>query len=240
MLKDIQEGSISSLPGIIYGSVFKDVNGIAYFCATTYGNPGPMNQKFSLFASDGTTGGTLDVYDDPVLNEYITIHTLTNVNGTLYFVPQNTEQILYKTNGTLATTIGLDLIPGQNDYASIALCDGESLFLGLNGPGIGVEPYRYTVNGIIKESIVNEEASHLSVTVYPNPAHEMITVNIESDNIKASYLVQVLNDMGQPVKTFNIEGTSATFDLFDLPQGVYELLIISGQKILTIKKILIQ
>ncbi|MFI5135959.1 MAG: ELWxxDGT repeat protein, partial [Chitinophagales bacterium] len=153
LLKDIQPGTTSSLGGALWYTLFKDVNGRAYFTATTYGSPGPMNQKFSLYTSDGTPGGTIDLYDDPILDDNITITNFNNVLGNLYFNPRNTtDQMIYKTDGTVAGTTSLDLIPGQTDWASILLVDSNKLFLSLNGIGIGNEPYLYVAPSFVKIS----------------------------------------------------------------------------------------
>ena len=79
---------------------------------------------------------------------------------------------------------------------------------------------------------IGESPSILSVTVYPNPAKEKVTI----DGIEASE-IQVYNALGQLVKTMR---DANEISVANLPQGVYLLRIADAERKVYTNKITIQ
>jgi ELWxxDGT repeat protein len=105
LLKDINPGAANSNPGD-----FTEVKGTAFFSA----NDG--NHLTTLWASNGTSAGTVLVGDlTPGKTPYYPVY-LTNLNGTLFFSANDGThgQELWESNGTAAGTFLVDKIhPGN-------------------------------------------------------------------------------------------------------------------------------
>ena len=82
----------------------------------------------------------------------------------------------------------------------------------------------------IKKEFFNE-----NITLFPNPAKNVITIQSESE-LKNSN-VQLLNALGQTVKSISIENTTTSINISDLNSGIYFVqLNYNNQKL--IKKII--
>jgi ELWxxDGT repeat protein len=111
LVKDIFPGSSNSNP-----SYLTNANGTLYF----YANDGTTGSE--LWKSDGTVSGTVLVKDIQAgsLGSYAGFSrptTLTNVNGTVYFIPSDSVNgsELWKSDGTAAGTVLVkDIRPGAN------------------------------------------------------------------------------------------------------------------------------
>lgn len=75
-------------------------------------------------------------------------------------------------------------------------------------------------------------ASEVKVKVFPNPATEYITLEVEGLQGQHELSFTLLNLYGQPVRSINREGHQCTFDRNNLPAGSYIYLVrADGQKI---------
>lgn len=75
-------------------------------------------------------------------------------------------------------------------------------------------------------------ASDVKVKVFPNPATEYITLEVEGLQGQHELSFTLLNLYGQPVRSINREGHQCTFDRNNLPAGSYIYLVrADGQKI---------
>lgn len=81
--------------------------------------------------------------------------------------------------------------------------------------------------GVIHQQTVGVKELELDgVTVYPNPATDILNINLSSIN----YFVEVINVLGEVVlKSENKSGTSS-LSLHELTQGIYTLRIVSNGK----------
>ncbi len=122
---------------------FTDVNGMAYFCAST------EQDGAELWKSDGTTGGTVPVANINPGTAPSLPRDLINVNGTLFFRaydPENGVE-LWKSHGT-ETSMVRDIKPGPlgsgEDLAIItskAVFDGKLFFVANDGTN-GIELWK--------------------------------------------------------------------------------------------------
>jgi hypothetical protein len=95
----------------------------------------------------------------------------------------------------------------------------------------------YSSSSNINEfSILNSQFS-----IYPNPALNNITLNLKSRILTSDSQVRfnIVNALGQTVKSllFNSKH-SATFDISDLPKGMYNVMALTGQRIINEKLII--
>ena len=81
--------------------------------------------------------------------------------------------------------------------------------------------------GVIHQKSVGVEELQLSnVSVYPNPATDMIHVNFKSTN----YSIIVTNGIGEIVLRADNKSNFTSLPIFNLAQGIYHLTIISNGK----------
>jgi ELWxxDGT repeat protein len=136
LLKDIMPVG-SSLP-----VDFTNVNGTVYFAAYDGAIGG-------LWKTDGTLGGTVEVFTTHSPNAHVDYNSLVNVNGTLFF--GTSDGTLWKTDGTPAGTVRITQLPyiedvlslgnkvyfddGRNVYSNDGTKAGTSLLASLNWVG---------------------------------------------------------------------------------------------------------
>jgi len=83
---------------------------------------------------------------------------------------------------------------------------------------------------------VVENNNTTTLMVYPNPANNYLTIEMDSDNNKAS--IEVYSISGQLVKTW-IARTDKRYDVSDLPKGVYTLKVSGNGNYSAYNKIII-
>ncbi|MHB8261215.1 MAG: leucine-rich repeat domain-containing protein [Bacteroidia bacterium] len=76
------------------------------------------------------------------------------------------------------------------------------------------------------------------VTVYPNPAKEIINVKLEIMNETAT--LQITDILGNTLKQFIIHNSSLTISVSDLAEGVYQLIIHNSQLIITKRVVIVR
>ena len=93
--------------------------------------------------------------------------------------------------------------------------------------------YQLNLN-ITRGPIGVEELSKQQLSVYPNPAHDKLTITSE---IKGDYTIRVFNQVGEMVKEFS--GTALNgkveVDIQDLTDGLYEVMLIANEGSFTTK-----
>lgn len=100
--------------------------------------------------------------------------------------------------------------------------------------------YRY-VNGfsdlwILNTGLVNgvkPVSTSGNISIYPNPAHDYITVNLSGKSVKPVDL-KISNLLGQTVKTWHYSGDNR-FSISDLPKGSYILSVNKDKKQIPLK-----
>jgi hypothetical protein len=88
---------------------------------------------------------------------------------------------------------------------------------------VGVSPGRLALD--VRMSTGIEEASALQVTVFPNPAQEVINVNLPAGS---SGLISVLDATGREVLTARVPQGMGTLDVRALSQGLYTIRSVNG------------
>jgi ELWxxDGT repeat protein len=136
LLKDINtktEGVGQTMP--------VDVNGVGYFLARS----SDLSQLgLSLWKTDGTTGGTLEV-TRRFANSFGTTYSLTNVSGTLFFTANDgsTGRELWKTDGTeQGTVLVRDIVPGSGGSIPRNLTDVNGILYFAADDDKGAELWR--------------------------------------------------------------------------------------------------
>jgi PQQ-dependent dehydrogenase (s-GDH family) len=90
----------------------------------------------------------------------------------------------------------------------------------------------------MRTNIISEEQS-FNFSLYPNPAHNTVTVH--TGNINKSTIVEVYNIVGSKLKTIKSSANRFDIDLKGLPKGVYSVRVSDVQgKVWMVKKLIRQ
>jgi len=92
--------------------------------------------------------------------------------------------------------------------------------------------------GISKFKIQDEE-----LKIYPNPSNEIINVKLEISSAQSSitnYQLSIINTLGQVIQTTNNLNQTTQLSTINIPNGIYYLLLQSGNQTLQTQKIIIQ
>ena len=107
-----------------------------------------------------------------------------------------------------------------------------------NTPGIFPVTLTATSNGISDtktgyitvQSNSIDEINNLNVSIFPNPAHDIINIEVESQSGTVSY-INLFNTIGEIVKTEIIPADgNLALNIEGLPQGIYFARILNGEK----------
>jgi DNA-binding beta-propeller fold protein YncE len=90
----------------------------------------------------------------------------------------------------------------------------------------------------MRTNIISEEQS-FNFSLYPNPAHN--TVTVQTGNINKSTIVEVYNIVGSKLKTIKSSANRFDIDLKGLPKGVYSVRVSDVQgKVWMVQKLIRQ
>lgn len=148
----------------------------------------------------------------------------------------STEEIYRMTMPTNAQPIDcIDIYISQTDFLSGDYDCIELLIVG-DCAGISCSSYQCGIFGSQSRSSVTKFTSH-KVNVYPNPATNKVTVNIE-DALTANTSIIITDMMGSIVHTSTATGVDSMIDISSLPSGVLYLSVISDGQRISSKKII--
>jgi uncharacterized surface protein with fasciclin (FAS1) repeats len=150
-------------------------------------------------------------------------------------LPLLTEILLYHVVGSVA--LSTDLEDGQ----VITTLQGEDVTVTINGDEILINDAVVTLadietdNGVVHviDAVLLppsnvEEASSMSVSVYPNPANDFINVNVAGlDRV----MFEVVSMTGARVMEGTLNGSTNQLNVSNLNNGVYSIRLINGENV---------
>ena len=110
----------------------------------------------------------------------------------------------------------IDVNQGFNVIPTVysLLINHNFIYAGTAGNGVWKRPLSEMPNGI------NDIPENSHFSVYPNPASDVITVDIDR-NIKADFTLNILNITGSSVKTKHFKQNQQQINTGNLPNGIY-------------------
>jgi hypothetical protein len=138
----------------------------------------------------------------------------------------------YATHINITATAGHQAATIDDSYLGI-----KSVRTGLNIFEIEVtaedgSTQKYSLEVTVNELFNSTEDGYgQRITVYPNPANEQITVS----GLEASGFIIVFDTVGRPLIQHQITSPQEKIHVHSLPQGIYLIQIIEGEKTSTIK-----
>ena len=148
----------------------------------------------------------------------VTLRWTASADADSYVVKRDGEVI-----ATVTETTCEDVLPkdGTYTYAVYAATEGGQLSV----------PITATVTAVFDEVVENANAN---LSVYPNPANDVLNIVIEANNFK----YQLVNSLGQVVRSGNATNKTV-IKTGDLNKGVYFLQVSTGAKVM-VEKVVVE
>ena len=164
--------------------------------------------------------------------------TLGNILGTLVNTGTNTKlttDLNYITQSSSGTT-GTDSLSWEFDWTAPAESSGEANFYGAfnitNGNGSTSGDTIMLSILTIKEFTTNIPdilGGGLKISLYPNPASDFVTIDVDNSILGSSY--HVIDHAGRQILTGKISAVITTVDISQLEKGMYFIQVGSQAKI---------
>ncbi len=134
-------------------------------------------------------------------------------NGTKIFAGTGGGVFVSDDNGSNWTAVN-DGFSASNTVWTFAIC-GTDIFVGFH-----LQPY-----GVWKRPLseiptnIEEKNGNSSITIYPNPASDIVNINIIKNNCAVTYTIY--NVLGSLIKTEKLEQDKQQFSVKELSSGIY-------------------
>lgn len=86
---------------------------------------------------------------------------------------------------------------------------------------------------------VTELNKDIKLSLFPNPANEVINLNVENVDFNQGVSVQIVNVLGEVVYTRQIQSSTIRIDAIELANGAYFCTLIADRKTILTKRIII-
>ncbi|MCB0698280.1 MAG: T9SS type A sorting domain-containing protein [Chitinophagales bacterium] len=135
----------------------------------------------------------------------------------------NNSTLLRDNSGNVKASLPeeeIKLMSGTTTLSMIAFWDNWSILLLESGATGALTRSKMSVEN---PSDVSNVVTTQQIEIYPNPAHNNVTVNLPNNN--ASGTIQVINMNGSVATKSNVNGKTATIDISSLSTGIYTLTV---------------
>lgn len=200
-------------------------------------------ENFSGLSTDLEQGGTYDVsftpgYSGQEWDEYFVAWIDFNHNGQF----ESNEQVFDAGDVTTETVTGAIEVPedatlGITRFRVSMAYNGAPSECDLNSTFGETEDY--CVNIVLATGIDELNAINDQWSITPNPANEMILLNIEESLLQDIETIDIMTQTGQLVQKVNIEriNSMVRLDVTELASGMYFIALNSGTERVAIKKL---
>ena len=171
--------------------------------------------------------------------------TPTTFSGAYKYSPVNGDeaaiQVLFYQGGSIIGEHGEMFVTAQTSYQTFSSplaifgTPDSIVFLAFSGenPGSVLKLDDLQFSG--GDVSIGEVVSNDLFTIYPNPANEVVTINLEANS---SYSLYIYNVIGKLVDSKENSMGITELNVSDFPKGTYLIRIVSGNKIFTEKLII--
>ncbi|WP_396152337.1 T9SS type A sorting domain-containing protein [Flavobacterium sp.] len=194
------------------------VDDLLYFVQSDTENSGSAQ----IWKSDGSETGTTKVTN--LTGSYLNVYDLFESNGNIYFnyFQPSTGQELWKLNAVNDTySLIADIAPGtiSSEPSGFFEMKGYIYFNATdNGFLGGTKFYR-----IADQSLSTVDVNKKVTSIYPNPTHGIITIQIEDSN---NFEVELYDVYGKKIAHFS---NQKKIDISNLTNGMYVLKIVDSE-----------
>ncbi len=104
--------------------------------------------------------------------------------------------------------------------------------------------YDIFIAKLSKYAVINEFSNNIDIKIFPNPSNGIFNVSLNNIAVNSSVNLSVENIYGQTIYKKNLKNISKNYtkqiDLSDFSQGTYLLKLISNNKIIKVKKMILK
>jgi hypothetical protein len=177
-------------------------------------------------------------------NGYEVVFSYENPNSASMFIPKGTNNaITIENGGTFENSIPETFLPGYHEFT--VKFSGQKMYWSVTSVGSTHRTANAAANNASNSCVPSPVARNIvaeptdrteGISVYPNPAKDVINIAMSAKQIKAGDIV-MLDALGklQPVKIIHTYSSLVSLDIASLPAGTYLLRVSSQEEILTIK-----
>ncbi|MBL0310605.1 MAG: T9SS type A sorting domain-containing protein [Bacteroidetes bacterium] len=223
------------------GSLLKTINGGNSWSLVSLGQTVGVNDLYFTSADTGflaCSGSKILKTTDGGLNWSVFTFGTNDVFYAIEFTSDNMGYVAGST-GTIATTTnaGSTWVGGSGGITNLLYCmdfPSPQGYIGALGPP-GKIIKSINGGGILSVAELNESNS---ISVFPNPASDIFSLNVTRD-IKSDLILDIYNLMGTLVKTEIIKQNQQQINVGDLSNGIY-LVEVKSKGFTANKKLIIQ
>jgi hypothetical protein len=167
---------------------------------------------------------TLIYLSDTTEQRFVRLHT--NEDCRIFLVPENTARDWEEIH--IACLDSTDVLSGSMGYFNVSpLSNGNYWVFAIDSAGNISKPGSFSVLGL---GLGPRLAG--GIRIFPNPTHKLLMIDIPHPN---RYLVEISSLNGKLLFTENLVGQSHRIDLSSFSNGVYVIMVRSGDQVLTEK-----
>ena len=168
--------------------------------------------KFSFWARSANNTYGLEQFRVGISEDDYTYTYIAGSSSTSISAPVEWKQFIYDLSQYAGQTLYLAIMCVSNDVFAFFIDDIEI------GPNVGVND-SYTDN----------------ISIYPNPAKDNVSITLPEENAQ----IDIVNVLGQTVKSVNTTSTNETISLVGMEKGMYFFCIRLHDKTIT-KKVIVE
>ena len=210
--------------------------------AYTNSGPGALATTTTLFDYDAT-GNRLLRQDPPndgtlvaVGNSGITANPAAGVDFDIFFDPTATGDARNKAYLVAAPTNATNTTNTLGTLYTVNLTTGAATMVGIIGAGMPISGVSALISGTILSNTKASAKVSAQVEVFPNPATNMISINLPASLNKQGVEATLVNTLGQAVlrRTLSArDGSSQTLSLNGVAKGVYMLQLSTAEGVVS-------
>ncbi len=207
-----------------------------------------LTDDTKLYVHDPANGSTTLIDDQLADTVSVAPNSLVGYNDTLYVIlgTDSLGEQLYKTDGTSHLEL---LQPVNNSSVAIDACrqtpgpyfaeDLDMLLFTADYSGDGRELFflqtEETQDTIVDTTAINNRALELGLSLYPNPVHDALTLELSNTQTPLNYQLSDLS--GRLLLTGTTAGTSTTISLAQLAAGTYLLQLLDEGNTVAVQRV---
>ena len=151
-----------------------------------------------------------------------------NYDGYLIKTDANGNSGCYENGTATIVEVPTTAVTIPSDTGLLTLSTFVNSYSGITGSG-------GTIHTLCSNTVIKEFAAEGTINVYPNPAFDYFTIDINADLFKAN--IEIRNILGEKIYSAQVKSGNEKINCKNFSSGIYIVSITNGKKIITKKLI---